>query len=58
MKKMRKRCTRIIIIDGFARSCMNGYRFVRYLMVEKFKDMDKLSLVFQSKIYIGRTEER
>ena len=37
------RGARILKINEFAKSYMNCYRFGKYLMVEKFKDMDKLS---------------
>lgn len=50
---MRKRLARIIKTDRFAKSYENCSRSDRCLVAEKFKDVDRLSLVFQSKICIG-----
>lgn len=41
-------------VNEFTKSFVNSYGFDIFL-IEKFIDMNKLSLVVKSKIYIGRT---
>lgn len=51
--KTRKRLARRIKTDRLAKSYVNCSRSDRCLVAGKFKDGDKLSFVFQSKICIG-----